>query len=129
MHRFFAPPENVSENVVRLDAAETRHLRDVLRLKVGDFVNVFDGLGSEFICKIRSIRKSGAELEILKKTVPSTPESSLKLTLAAVMLKGDKYDLVVQKAVELGVTKLVPLWSVRCDVRSKDSVKRVERWR
>lgn len=129
MHRFFSPPDNFSEHVVVLDTAETRHLRDVLRVKIGEVVNVFDGLGNEFVCKLTDVGNTRSELEIIEKTDPSAPESCFRLTLAAVMLKGEKYDLVVQKAVELGVTKLVPLWSARCDVRSKDSVRRVERWR
>ena len=129
MHRFFSPPDNFAEHTVTLNTEETRHLRDVLRLKAGEIVNVFDGAGREFVCKIADIRKSGAALEIVKNTTPRAPESAFKLTLAAVMLKGDKYDLVVQKAVELGVTEMVPLWSARCDIRSKDSLGRVERWR
>jgi len=129
MHRFYSPPSNFSDRSVALDAAETRHLRDVLRLKIGETVTVFDGAGNEFICKIVRTTKTGAELEIVQKTTPAAPESTLKLTLAAVMLKGEKYDLVVQKAVELGVVKIVPLWSMRCDVRSKDSAKRIDRWR
>jgi len=129
MHRFFSSPANFSEHIVVLDMAETRHLRDVLRVKIGEVVSVFDGFGNEFVCKVTTVSKAHSELEIIEKTDPAAPESCLRLTLAAVMLKGEKYDLVVQKAVELGVTKIVPLWSVRCDVRSKDSAKRVERWR
>jgi len=129
MHRFYSPPGNFSDRCVILDEAETRHLRDVVRLKVGEAAVVFDGAGNEFTCKIAGVKKTGAELEIVQKTTPASSESTLKLTLAAVMLKGEKYDLVVQKAVELGVTKIVPLWSERCDVRSKDSAKRLDRWR
>jgi 16S rRNA (uracil1498-N3)-methyltransferase len=51
------------------------------------------------------------------------------LTLAAAILKGDKFDWVVQKAVELGVSRLTPTITARCDVKLKDSAKRVERWR
>ena len=66
---------------------------------------------------------------IKSKTDASSPESTLDLTLAAAMLKGEKFDLVVQKAVELGVRHLVPLRTVRTDVRSKESTARLERWR
>ena len=59
----------------------------------------------------------------------SSPESQLELTLVAAMLKGEKFDLIVQKAVELGVRKLIPLRTKRTDVKSKDSAKRVLRWR
>lgn len=106
-----------------------RHLRDVLRLKVGDEANVFDGDGREFVCRIDSIEKRAAKLTILNEVTPASPESSLDLTIAAVLLKGDKLDLVVQKAVELGVNRFIPMTSVRCDVKAVDPSKRFARWR
>jgi 16S rRNA (uracil1498-N3)-methyltransferase len=129
MHRFFSAPDNIHDSTVILDRDETRHLRDVLRLTSGETVNVFDGAGREFECKILNIRKNETELSIAREISPPASESSLDLTLAAAMLKGEKFDLVVQKAVELGVAKLTPLRTARCDVLSKDSAKRVDRWR
>jgi len=114
---------------VTLDTDETRHLRDVLRLRRGDEVAVFDGDGGEFACEIVEIGKKTAELRVLYDIEPSSPESPLDLTLAAAILKHDRFDLVIQKAVELGVTTLVPLDVVRFDVRAKDAVKRIDRWR
>ncbi|HSK74737.1 MAG TPA: RsmE family RNA methyltransferase, partial [Pyrinomonadaceae bacterium] len=60
---------------------------------------------------------------------PSAPTSNLDLTLAVAFLKGEKFDLVVQKAVELGAKKLIPLDTKRADVKLKDAGKRLERWR
>src|SRR5262249_39044327 len=128
MHRFYAPPEQLQGKKVTLDWDETRHLRDVVRLKTGDSVNVFDGAGREFECCIVEIKKSEATLSILREVPPVSPESPLDLTLAVAMLKGEKFDLVVQKAVELGVKMLIPLRTIRCDIKSKDSIKRRERW-
>jgi 16S rRNA (uracil1498-N3)-methyltransferase len=129
MHRFFALPESFREDRVLLDSAETRHLRDVLRLAEGANVVVFDGCGNEFNCTIAEIKKNETELLLIGKQDATSPESKLRLTLAAAMLKGEKFDLVVQKAVELGVQKLIPLRTKRTEVRSRDSAKRVERWR
>lgn len=129
MHRFFAEPERFSSGAVSLDPDETRHLREVLRLNSGDVVQVFDGVGNEFLCEVTTLSKKAAELLIREKMRPASPESLLELTLAATMLKGEKFDLVVQKAVELGVLRLVPLRTARTDVRSKDSAARVVRWR
>lgn len=112
-----------------LDADETRHLRDVLRLKIGDEVSVFDGTGNEFSCIIETIGKKHAELSVGGKIDPSSPESPFEITLAATVLNGEKYDLVIQKSVELGVTRMVPLHTVRCEVKPKDAAKRVIRWR
>lgn len=129
MHRFFALPESFRDERVLLDSGETRHLRDVLRLAEGANVTVFDGCGAEYSCTVVEIKKTETELLILNKQEPASPESHLKLTLAAAMLKGEKFDLVVQKAVELGVVELIPLQTVRCDVKPRDASKRAERWR
>jgi len=129
MRRFYAPEENFQAGKITLDLEETRHLRDVLRLREGEIVQIFDGAGREFSCEIRQIQKKETILEILSEVSPSAPVSNLDLTLAAAILKGEKFDLVVQKAVELGVTKLSPVITKRTDVKLKDAEKKVERWR
>jgi 16S rRNA (uracil1498-N3)-methyltransferase len=127
--RFYAPPENFSTGHVSLDEGETRHLRDVLRLKIGDAVNVFDGAGNEFECRVDSIAKRSASLSVNSKVEATAPESKLDLTICAAILKGDKTDFAVQKLVELGVNRFVPMLTGRCDVKIKDATKRVDRWR
>ena len=129
MRRFFAKPESFDGGIVILNAEETRHLRDVLRLEVGEEVYVFNGTGQEYQCFITKISKKHTELSITEETIPACPESPLDLTLAATVLNGEKYDLIVQKAVELGVKTLVPLITIRCEVKLKDAERRVERWR
>jgi len=129
MRRFYAPPENFSgANMITLGLEETRHLRDVLRLREGEKVSVFDGAGKEFLCEIETVAKKEILLKIIEETAPSSFESDLELTLAVALLKGEKFDLVIQKAVELGVTKLVPLNTKRSDVRLKEADKKQERW-
>lgn len=132
MRRFYAPGENFTAENVTLGVEESRHLRDVLRLRAGETVNVFDGEGREFSCRIEQISKKEIRLEIIAETAAFAPESSLDLTLAAALLKGEKFDLVVQKAVELGVKSFVPLITKRCDVKIRDAreaEKKLERWR
>lgn len=129
MRRFYAPVENFLGQDVMLSEDETRHLRDVLRLRVGDDVSVFDGMGREFNCTIVSIDKKTSTLSLVKEITPASPESNLVLKIAATVLPGDKYDLVIQKAVELGVVELTPLSTKRCEVKLKDSAKRLDRWR
>lgn len=114
---------------VVLDAAETRHLRDVLRLTAGDEVALFDGAGSEYSARIAEISKRQTVIEITERIESPVPESPLDLTIAAAMLKSDKFDLVVQKCVELGVRRLVPLSTNRTDVKPKAALPRVDRWR
>ena len=107
-------------------------MRGVLRLKPGDEVFVFDGEGREYLCRIESLRRDEAELSILKEVEPASPESALDLTLALALLKGEKFDLVVQKATELGVTGIVPVMTKLSDIRlrdERDAEKRRARWR
>lgn len=129
MRRFYTQKENFQTGKAILNLEETRHLRDVLRLREGVEIRVFDGEGKEFLGAIGKISKSETLVEIIKEVTPSAFESSLDLTLAVALLKGEKFDLVVQKAVELGVAKLIPLNTKRADVKLKESEKKLERWR
>lgn len=131
--RFFAPPSafNFSKQTVTLTADEARHLREVLRLKPGDQVSVFDGAGKEFRAHVAQARRELAELELVEEIEPARPESPLQITLAVALLKGEKFDLVVQKSTELGVTKIVPLITRFADIKLRDNTdasKRVARW-
>lgn len=130
MRRFYSPKENFRYERITLNADETKHLRDVLRLRISEKVKVFDGEGNEFLCEIENISKKETILKIVEEISPFAPISNLNLTLAVALLKGEKFDLVVQKAVELGVKTFVPLMTKRCDVKLKnasDFHKKLER--
>ena len=129
MRRFYAPRENFNAGKIMLDADETRHLRDVLRLKENRNIKIFDGENREFLCRIEKSSKRETILKIIEEIEPSAPKSNLDLILAASILKGDKFDLTIQKAVELGVNKFVPLITKRCDVQPKNAGKKLERWK
>ena len=147
--RFYAPPQAFTAHDdgrvrrVTLAPEETRHLRDVLRLKAGAEVYVFDGEGREYLCTLTEIgrgpgvaheRGPRATLEVGAAVSPPSPESPLSLTLALALLKGEKFDLVVQKATELGVARIVPVATQRADVRlprderGSDGARRGARW-
>lgn len=129
--RFHAPPSAFTQTTVTLATDEARHLRDVLRLKPGDEVYVFDGLGHEFRSTVSNVRRDAAELRIDAEVDPAKPESQLQLNLCVALLKGEKFDLVVQKATELGVTKVTPLITQHADIHlrdASDATKRVARW-
>lgn len=104
---------HISESVdlnatVELDADKARYLSRVLRLRVGDVVAVFDGLGSEFSATITAIGKSSCTLRVNAKT-ESTAESSLRVHLVQGISRGERMDFVVQKATELGVKRISPV--------------------
>jgi len=135
--RFYAPPAAFAPDgaAVVLSPEESRHLREVLRLRPGDEAFVFDGEGREFACVVEEAGGRGsreARLAVRGEAEPLRPESPLELTLAAGLLKGEKFDLVVQKATELGVARVVAVLTKRADVRlrdERDAAARLERWR
>lgn len=131
--RFYAPPSAFTPKVdsVTLATDEARHLREVLRLKAGDEVYVFDGEGKEFHCRVEESRRDSARLEVIGEVAPTRSESPLQLALAIALLKGEKFDLVVQKSTELGVARIVPVVTKLADIRLRDdtdAAKRVARW-
>lgn len=128
-HRFFALPEQITPPHVTLSDEESHHLTRVMRLTPGAIVNVFDGTGNEYRCEVKVALRTGAQLEVLG--VIATPiESPLRLTLAQALVKNDKFDWVVQKATELGVTRIVPLLTAHSEVvlSEERGEKRVKRW-
>ena len=135
--RFYVPHDALftGGERVTLAADEARRLRDVLRLRAGDEAYAFDGAGREYRCIIvesgRGGRSDSATLEVCEQVAPWRPESPLALTLAVALLKGEKFDMVVQKATELGVARIVPVATARADVRlrdANDAAKRAARW-
>jgi len=133
LRRFYAPKIAFATdgNTVALGADEARHALDVLRLGLGDELFVFDGEGNEYRCAIAELTSRSATLNVLEQVKPASPESPLDLTLAVALLKGEKFDLVVQKATELGVMRLAPLITARADVRIRepgDARKKADRW-
>lgn len=131
--RFYAPPETFSPDrrLAKLCAEETRHLRNVLRLKSGDEIFLFDGAGKEFQGQVQTVARDSTEVSVSQQVDAAQPESDLNLTLAVALLKGEKFDLVIQKATELGVTRIIPVITARADVRIKsedDAERKRTRW-
>jgi len=129
-HRFRALNSQISDSQIIIDGDEAHHLARVLRLAEGDQVFVFDGEGREWECEIVSIGKREAALNILRQ-LDDLVESPLRLILAQALIKSDKFDWVVQKATELGITRIVPLLTDHSDIRRAEEKagNRIERWR
>jgi 16S rRNA (uracil1498-N3)-methyltransferase len=129
-HRFYTAPSSFTETSVRLDADEAHHLTRVLRLGEGSRVFVFDGEGAEYECEVARAAKHEVDLN-LQRRLDDVVESPLRLTLALALIKGDKFDWVIQKTTELGVTRIVPLVTDHSDIKRSEerTGQRMQRWR
>lgn len=96
----------------------------------GDQAFVFDGSGHEYECTFRGITDNRARLEITE-ALSDVVESPLQLTLAQALAKGEKFDLIIQKATELGASRIVPLVTRHAEIKLDDQLitRRLERWR
>lgn len=115
---------------IDLDDIACGHLIRVLRLGEGDAIRVFNGDGQEYaalLCNVSKKRASATIQAILR----SDTEMPLAMHLGQVISKGDRMDFTIQKATELGISEITPLWSERCDVRLKGErlEKKMDHWR
>jgi 16S rRNA (uracil1498-N3)-methyltransferase len=106
--RIYQPVALRSGASIELDERASHHLAHVLRLRPGAALRVFDGQGHEFDADIAAVNKRGVGVKI-GANVESMPESPLLTVLAQGVSRGERMDYTVQKAVELGVTRIVPL--------------------
>lgn len=106
------------------------HAIKALRLRVGDALKLFNGTGGEFSARIVRVERARVDVEVLD-WLAIERESPLSLVLVQALQTGDKMDLTVQKAVELGVTRIVPVVSRRSVVQlsAERALRRVEHWR
>jgi len=111
MHRFYLPPERCAGNSLRIDEREAHHALHVLRLKRGELVTVLDGIGNEYLCAIENCSRNVVTLSVsLKNFISALPCS---ITLLQAVPKGKIIEGIVQKSVELGARRIVPILSER----------------
>lgn len=110
--RFFSEtPIQPAQTQVTLRGDESQHLAVVLRAKAGTEIMVFDGSGAEWLGRVTAVTKSAVEVELLEQRAAEPVASTL--TLAVALPKGDRQKWLVEKCVELGVARLVPLLTAR----------------
>ena len=127
-HRFHVPEAAPGARVV-LPEHSAHHARDVLRLREGAPVRLFDGAGAEFEAVLDSVSRKGVSARITSRA-EARAESPLRVVLAVSPLRGDRMELVVQKATELGVAEIRPVITARTDAAARPALKgsRQERW-
>jgi len=111
MHRFHLPPASCREDLLRLDGREAHHALHVLRIRHGERVTVLDGAGNEFFCDVESATKNSLGLAVKEKKF--TPAPPCPLTLLVAVPKGKIIESIIQKSVELGAHRIVPLLTER----------------
>jgi len=128
--RFYHTEEIFVGQTVELNLAAGHHASRVLRLKIGDSITVFNGRGGEFRAHIKNIQKTSTSI-IVDQFDDIERESPLTITLTQSLCANDKMDWIIQKSVELGVTRIQPIVTTRSIVHltKERATKRLEHWK
>ena len=127
VHRFFVPPSNIEDERATLTADASRQLARVLRARTGDGVIVLDDSGYEYAVTLDSVSTRAASGVIYDRYL-GEGETRLAITLYQGLMKADRFEYVLQKGTELGITRFVPIISERTVARNVISPNRLERW-
>ena len=122
MPRFFVSPENVHGDTITVTEGDYNHIRNVLRMRIGESITVCDGQGSEYNCEVAGY-SDGECLLAVKERIASTVELPVEITLYQGLPKKDKMELIIQKAVELGAARIMPVLCERTIVKLEDPKK------
>jgi 16S rRNA (uracil1498-N3)-methyltransferase len=128
MHRFYLPPGHCAGETLRLDGREAHHALHVLRLKRGELVAVLDGVGNEFLCAVENSSRNAVTLTVSLKNF--TPPPPCSITLLQAVPKGKIIESIIQKAVELGARRIVPLLTMRVvtHLDEEDAADKRKKW-
>ncbi len=128
MPRFFT--DRVNGGTIVMTGEDARHMIRSLRMKPGESVTVCDFFNTEYECTVEKLTDTEVTLKIVS-SHPSECEPTVAVTVYQALTKGDKFDTIVQKAVELGAVRIVPVLTERCVSRpdEKSMQKKCERWR
>src|SRR5438045_1430296 len=128
MHRFYVSPENWNPSALSLRGSEAHHLRDVLRMDVGEKAVLFNGRGREITAEIVDL--SSDEIRLRKLHEAETPPLRCRIVLGQAIPKGKHMELIVQKAVEIGAAEIAPIISDRTVVQvdSESAAQKQSKW-
>ncbi|WP_446898747.1 16S rRNA (uracil(1498)-N(3))-methyltransferase [Clostridium sp. LBM24168] len=128
MHKFFVPEENIIDGMAYISDEDVKHIYKVLRLKKNDEVAINDCCGREFYGIIYKIDRDRVQIKVMKE-LDLNSESDIEIHLFQGFPKSNKMDLIVQKTTELGVRKIIPIFTERVIVKNKNGeLKKIERW-
>lgn len=130
MYQFFVEPGQICDKSVTITGSDVNHIKNVLRMKAGEEIAVSNGMdGKEYRCGIKQILDDRVECE-LRFIKEDGVELSARVHLYQGLPKADKMELIIQKAVELGVYEIIPVETKRCVVKldAKKAKQKVQRW-
>ena len=129
MHRFFIPPQWIVRDRVVIKGKQVHQLRNVLRMKKGDRILVLDNSGWQYEVELRSVEREQVE-GIVREKSPTLSEPRTQITLYQALLKGEKFEFILQKGTELGILSFVPMVCERCVAGLTEDVgdKKLNRW-
>lgn len=129
MRYFYWDGIDQSDPCVVIEGADARHIKNVLRLKPGEEIGLFDGRGMEYIARIESFHSSGIQVRVLVRR-PSQTESCVDITIAQALLKERKMDGLVRQLTELGTRRWIPFYAQRSIPKPdrRRAAARVARW-
>lgn len=128
MYHFFVEPEQIKNNNVYIAGSDVNHIVNVLRMKTGESLLISVNGDWDYLCTISAIEADRVNLKILETMEPR--ELPVKITLLQGLVKFDKFELIIQKAVELGVSEIIPVKTKRVVVKldTKKQAAKVNRW-
>lgn len=129
MHHFFVSPNQIDDKYVTITGGDVNHIKNVLRMKVDEELLISNGQDKDYYCKIEAISDDEIKALILDEEFEGT-ELPTELYLFQGLPKSDKMELIIQKAVELGVKEIIPVATKRCVVKldDKKEASKIKRW-
>ena len=129
MHHFFITPGQVFEDRITITGQDVNHIKNVLRMKNGEQIGVRDGISRSYICRIEEIAADQVTARVISAEADST-ELPARIYLFQGLPKSDKMELIIQKAVELGVYRIIPVATKRAVVKldARKAEAKVKRW-
>lgn len=129
MHHFFVPEENLLDGRIIIRGDDVNHIRNVLRMSLGEKLAISCGKGVEYICVVEELREDAVTARIWEEHATKS-ELPVCITLFQSLPKSDKMEFVIQKAIELGASRVIPIRTKRCIVKLDDrkEEKKLVRW-
>lgn len=130
MSRFFVSKENISADKIIITGEDVAHIKKVLRLDCGDTLTLCDGAGADYLVRLEKL-EAGSITAAIENVEKSRTEPPISVTLYQGLPKADKMELIIQKCVELGISRIVPVITERTVVRlasPKDIENKLSRW-